>query len=189
MQVKRVKDLMVPLAEYATVQEDENLLDAVMALEEAQNLHTRNNYMHRAVLVKDANGDVIGKLSQNDVLMGIEPGYQSSKAAEGVSHWELGSEQIKAQIKQMKEELGLWRKPLAALCNRAPRIRVKDIMYTPAGGEYVDENATLDDAIHQLVMGRHQSLLVTRGKRVVGILRLTDVFNEVLNIIKACPVP
>jgi hypothetical protein len=28
-------------------------------------------------------------------------------------------------------------------------------------------------------MGHHQSLLVTRDKDIVGILRLTDVFNEV----------
>jgi hypothetical protein len=37
-----------------------------------------------------------------------------------------------------------------------------------------------------LVMGRHQSLLVTRGKDIVGILRLTDVFREIANRISAC---
>ena len=32
--------------------------------------------------------------------------------------------------------------------------------------------------IHQLVLGHHQSLLVTRGDKIVGILRLTDVFRR-----------
>jgi len=59
-------------------------------------------------------------------------------------------------------------------------------MYTPTEGEYVAEDATLDRAIHQLVIGRHQSLLVTHEDRIVGILRLTDVFMEICTLIKAC---
>jgi CBS domain containing-hemolysin-like protein len=65
-------------------------------------------------------------------------------------------------------------------------IKVKEIMYTPTEGEYVDDEATLDQAIHQLVIGRHQSLLVTKGEDIVGILRLTDVFAEICNVIKTC---
>jgi CBS domain-containing protein len=48
-------------------------------------------------------------------------------------------------------------------------------------------DATLDQAIHQLVVGHHQSLLVTKdGKEIVGILRLTDVFQEISERIKEC---
>jgi CBS domain-containing protein len=60
-------------------------------------------------------------------------------------------------------------------------------MYTPTEGEYVPKDAALDQAIHQLVVGHHQSLLVTgEGREIVGILRLTDVFQEVCGMIKAC---
>jgi len=59
-------------------------------------------------------------------------------------------------------------------------------MYTPTEGEYVEEDASLDVAIHRLVMGHHQSLLVTRGKKIVGILKLTDVFAEIFQTMKAC---
>ena len=68
------------------------------------------------------------------------------------------------------------------------RKKVKDIMYTPAEGEYVSEHAMLDTAIHQLVVGHHHSLLVTRGEEIVGVLRLTDVFREVCLRIKECMV-
>jgi hypothetical protein len=37
-----------------------------------------------------------------------------------------------------------------------------------------------------MVMGRHQSLLVTRGESIVGVLRLSDVFKKVSDNIKAC---
>lgn len=59
-------------------------------------------------------------------------------------------------------------------------------MYSPTEGEYVDENATLDEAIHMLVMGHHQSLLVTRNDDIIGILRLTDVFAAIFHTMKEC---
>lgn len=43
------------------------------------------------------------------------------------------------------------------------------------------ENDSLAMAIHQIVMGQHQSLLVTKRKKVVGILRSTDAFNALYN--------
>ena len=52
-------------------------------------------------------------------------------------------------------------------------------MHTLSADECLNENATLDEAIHLLVMGHQQSLLVTRDSEIVGILRLTDVFAAV----------
>jgi hypothetical protein len=37
-----------------------------------------------------------------------------------------------------------------------------------------------------MVLGRHQSLLVTSGKAVIGILRLSDVFDKIAGLIKTC---
>jgi len=38
--------------------------------------------------------------------------------------------------------------------------------------------------MHQFVLGRHQSLLVTRGDEILGLLRLTDVFAAVYHTMK-----
>ena len=48
-----VKDLMVPLSEYATVPEGSTLFEAVLALEKAQEEYDRTKYRHRAVLILD----------------------------------------------------------------------------------------------------------------------------------------
>jgi CBS-domain-containing membrane protein len=37
-----------------------------------------------------------------------------------------------------------------------------------------------------LVMGHHQSLLVRKDGKIVGILRLTDVFAAVFQVMKSC---
>ena len=183
MKTRRVKDLMVPLAEYATVSEEASLYAAVLALEEAQKHFRQDAYKHRAILVLDKNGRVVGKLSQLDVIKGLEAGYKKIGDFKGISHTGFSTDFIKSMV----GKYDLWQKPLEDICRRAPHIKVRDVMYTPTEGEYVEEEAALDQAIHQLVVGHHQSLLVTKGgKEIVGILRLTDVFEQVCGMIKAC---
>ena len=184
MKTRMVKDLMVPLQEYATVIEDASLYAAVLALEEAQKkFHQEDRYKHRAILVLDKGGRVVGKLSQLDVLKGLEAGYKKMGDFKGISHTGFSTEFIKSMV----DKYDLWKKPLEDICRRSPHIKVKDIMYTPTEGEYVPMDATLDQALHQLVVGHHQSLLVTKdGKEIVGILRLTDLFQQISEMIKAC---
>jgi CBS-domain-containing membrane protein len=183
MKTRKVKDLMVPLAGYATVNEEASLHAAVLALEEAQKRFRQDRYKHRAILVLDKSKHVVGKLSQLDVLKGLEGGYKKMGDFKGISHTGFSTEFIKSMV----DKYDLWKKPLEDICRRSPHIKVKDIMYTPTEGEYVHQEATLDQALHQLVVGHHQSLLVTKdGKEIVGILRLTDVFQEVCEMIKVC---
>jgi len=181
---KNVKDLMIPLTDYATVSQDATLYEAVLALEEAQKRrHRGSQYRHRAVLVTGKKGQIKGKLSLLDLLRALEPRYKGIGDFKHSMRFGFSAGFIKSMVKNYE----LWQKPLDDLCRKAAQIRVKDVMYTPAVGEYVHEDATLDEAIHQLVTGHHQSLLVTDSKRnVVGVLRLTDVFTEVSSMIKAC---
>ena len=72
------------------------------------------------------------------------------------------------------------------LCQEASLLKVKRLLHAPAEGEYVDEDASLADAIHQLDMGHYQSLLVTRGKKIVGILRQRDMFKQVVETLSVC---
>jgi CBS domain-containing protein len=180
----KVKDLMVPLADYATVPEEATLSEAVLALEAAQARFDRSPYKHRAILVLDKAGHVVGKLSQWDLIKGLEPNYERIGDFRMTSRTGFSPDFIKSLIRSH----GLWDQPLRDLCAKAARKRVSQIMYTPTEGEYVTEDASLNEAIHQLIVGHHQSLLVTRGKEIVGILRLTDVFREVCAIIKSCEV-
>ena len=88
----------------------------------------------------------------------------------------------------MMEEYELWKAPLEDLCRKAANVKLGSIVAAPLEGEFIDQDASLDKAVHQLIMGHHQSLLVTSKGRIVGILRLTDVFKEVTDRIKACKI-
>ena len=182
--MKPIKDLMVPLEEYATVAEDAILLEAVAALEKAQKEHDKNYYVHRAVLVYDKNNKIVGKVSQLDVLRAMEPKYKKMGDPGKLSRAGFSQEFLQSML----EKYELWDDSFMDVCGKAVALKVKDVMYEPSEGEYVDENVSLSECIHQLVMGHHQSLLVTRGEDIVGSLRLTDVFSEIVEGMKACEV-
>jgi len=179
-----IKDLMVPLSEYATVTEEATLYEAVLSLEAVQekfeDKHTR--YRHRAILMLDKAGNVVGKLSQLDVLKALEPKYQDMIQGQGSHRFGF----TKKFMQSMLEDYSLFANPLDDICRKAGEQPVKKFMHTPTEGEYVSEDTSLEVAIHQLIMGHHQSLLVTRKEKIVGILRLTDVFAAVFHRMKAC---
>jgi len=184
MKSRIVKDLMVPLAKYATVSDTATLFEAVLALEKAQLEFDQTRYRHRAILIYDKTGQIVGKVSQLDILKALEPKYGQIEDTKSISR--LGySRQF---LKKMMDQFNLWNKPLDDICKKAGSMKVRDFMYTPTEGEYIEENATLDQGIHQLIVGHHQSLLVTREKEIVGILRVTDVFKEICQIIKTCEI-
>ncbi|MBN2058831.1 MAG: CBS domain-containing protein [Deltaproteobacteria bacterium] len=179
-----VRDMMTPIESYATVSEDATLTDAVLALEEAQKNFDQNRYRHRAILVYDKNKKIVGKLSQLDVLKALEPKYQGVVKLNELDQFGINADYIRNLI----DELGLLKKPVQDICRIAAEIKVKNIMYTPTQGEYVSETAILNEAIVQLLVGHHQSLLVTRNKDIVGILRLTDIFKRITDMIRGCNV-
>ncbi|MGD8984613.1 MAG: CBS domain-containing protein [Desulfobacteraceae bacterium] len=184
MKSKTVKDLMVPLEDYATVSEEATLYDAVTALENAQEKFNRttHRYMHRAILVLDRNQDVVGKISQLDVLKALEPRYGKLEDNGMLSRAGYSPEFLKSMI----QEHALWVHPLRDICSKAAKVKVKDFMYTPTEDEYVDEDVSLEEAIHILIMGYHHSLLVTKDGKILGILRLTDVFVAISDLIRTC---
>ena len=184
MKTISIKDLLVPLEEYVTVSEEATLFEAVEALEKAQETFDRDKYLylHRAILVYDKNNKIVGKVSQLDALRALEPKYDDLGDVGKMSHTGFSPQFLKTMLQQG----ALWESPLRDICMKAANYKVKTFMYTPTEGEYIDEDSSLDEAIHLLVMGRHQSLLVTRGKEIIGILRLTDVFSEVFHIMKTC---
>lgn len=177
-----VKDLMVPLSEYATVPKEATLYEAVLALEKAQEEFEHAKYSHRAVLILDNNNRVIGKLSQLDVLRAMNPENESANKIDDIEQFGFS----RGFINAMREIHRLKDTRLEDICSTAMNANVVDYMQAPSEGEYVEENTALEAAIHQLVKGLHLSLLVTRAEKIVGILRMSDVFGAVFHIMKEC---
>jgi CBS domain-containing protein len=176
MEIITVEQFMVPIDEYATIGEDGTLYEAVKALEKAQEEfdYKHSFYRHRAVLVLGKNKNVVGKISQLDILRALEPKYQDIGNTRAMARAGLSAEFIKS----MMESYSLCNIPFPDMCINAANLKVTSFMYSPSEGEYIKDEASLCEALHLLVVGNHHSLLVTRDEKIVGILRLTDVFKE-----------
>ena len=177
-----VKDLMVPLSDYVTVPDDATLGEAVAALKKSQADCEPGKHPHRAILVFDKNNEIVGKISLLSVLRGLEPKYEDMLSDRGPIH--LGF--TRSFQTKLIEQLRLWETPLEHICEKAARLKVHAFMNAPEKGEYIDLTATLDEAIHLIVIGCHQSLLVADKNKVVGVLRLIDVFEVVAESVMAC---
>jgi CBS domain-containing protein len=184
LKTKLVKDLMIPLSDYATVSEDATLNDAVLALKQSQADFDQAKYRHRAILILGADQQIIGKVDLHTILKALEPKYEDMFSDNGPAHLGFTHKYQKA----MFESLKLWQDPMDQICEKAALTQVKAFMVAPTENEIIEPDASLGEAIHHLVLGRHQSLLVQAGDKVVGVLRLTDVFETVSDAILACNV-
>lgn len=164
MRATTVKDLMVPFAQCATVSEDATLHEAVLALEASRQRCDRWDYRFRVILVYDKQFRVVGTLRQLQVLKGLEKIMRPSDPA----------------------GYQFWGDTLNDICRKAKELKVRDLMSVPSKGEFISEGADLNEAIHKMLQGDHLSLVVTGEKGFVGIIRLSDVFREVCEEIKAC---
>jgi CBS-domain-containing membrane protein len=169
---------MVPISEYATVVIGTSLIDAIRVLERAQDAYTVSKYQHRAIIVLDKKGQVIGKISQLRALKAIEPEFEFDDVLKEIEKFKF-SDAYLAKLRDKHRSQGKIIK--SQTLREAAGKKVEEFMQTPSPGEFVSEDCNLDTAIHRLIAGTHLSLLVTRGKQIVGILRISDVFAAVFH--------
>lgn len=173
---------MVPVSDYAMVGESASLKEALVALENEQRSYKDGPYRHQSLVVVDDKQHVVGRVSQIDIMRALEPRYKNVG-----DHRNLGglAGLTSRMLVTMREEFQLWERPVESLPGVIAGLKVADVMQTPSEGEFVKESDTMNIAMHRIVMGQHHSLLVTRDqdKVIVGILRSTDVFNALYDMI------
>ena len=178
MPLNKVADIMIPLDEYALVDEDATLVEALHALDDAQSKFPEGIHPHRAVLVRGADGSIVGKLGHHAFLAGLEPKYSSLESDASIARAGYTSRYINSFMQQMD----LWQQDFDTYVKRAREIRVGDAMHPIA--EHVEQNAAIGEAIHKLIMYKTLSLVVTNEGRPVGVLRLADAFTMAAKLIK-----
>ena len=124
---------------------------------------------------------VIGQIEQVDFLKALEPKYAMLGDLESVSRAGLGDEMINAMIDNLK----FWQADVDEACARAKFLPVKDIM-EPINRS-IEQEASLAEAIHKFVIWQTRRIPIKSGHEIIGILRLTDVFNNVTEYMDEIP--
>ncbi len=165
---------MTSVDNYTTVTVETTIREAVDKLMASLNRQVSGNMIreagHRSLIVFDQDGNYAGLLRVKDLIREVRPGYLSvleSSKADSVrfSHvftdgWDgLFTIQMKALAEKKIGELTLDSPPM------------------------IDENANLMEVADLLFKTQRTRLIVTSGKKVVGILREQDLFFEIVNIV------
>ncbi len=179
-----VKDFMVPLSDYATISKGSTLYEAVLALEDIKKDKNvdQSVHPHWIVLVLDKNQEVIGKMSQLNVIRALEPITEQTATADRISKFGFSSNFV-AAIREESFQNGdaleyVYTDPVKM------DMKVEDFMETLVENEFIDENTSLNSAAQQLTVRNRLSILATRDDKVVGVLRLSDVFSALIEAMK-----
>ena len=184
METIKVKDLMTSFEGYPRVSEDASLFEAVQALDEGRHRLDAKGHRFMAVLVCAKSGKVIGKLNRMDILTCLEPEYLTNDELKKVSRFGLTPEFLHSML----DNFDLWKSPLQDICRKSFNRKVGELVAQQQTAMSIEAGATLNSAVHQLIMSRCQALLVTSGSEPVGLLRLVDVFDQVAEQMKSCQI-
>ncbi len=182
METIKVKDWMARLDECATVSEDTTLYEALLALEVVEGRLDKATTRRPTVIVLEKDGRVTGILSHLDILRCLEPKYAEMGDLKKIAGYGLSADLLRSMI----DRFGLWKAPLNEICRKASRMRIVEITSLPSAREFIETESSVNQAVHQLILGQDQSLMVTSKGEIVGILFLADVFHKVGERIKAC---
>jgi hypothetical protein len=181
MEKMKVRDLMIPIDKFPKISERANFYEALAALETAQEKYLAGKAEQRILLVENAAGKVIAKLSPIDLLRGLEANYGRVDAERTVTRF--GFDYI---WKSMQEDYHLWESPFKDLCRKANDVCIKDFIKAPSKGQSVGVEDNLAKCFHLFVMDRHDALFVYDGAEIVGLLRFSDIYKNVSQVMKEC---
>ena len=173
----QIKEIMTPIQEYLTIREDQTLFDVFQLLE------SHSNITHRDIIVVGAFGDFIGKITMMDIFKALEPNYK--KLFKSYDDGVLTKRYVLGALK----DYHLWREPIKDICQRGSMLKVSEFMHVPGEYEYVQEEDSIEKALHEYVMGAHQPLIVKKEDDITGILRFEDLYEVIHKHMLACPVP
>lgn len=169
MIASQVRGILVPLDEYPKVSEDATLRDAFAALQAG----FAGGKRYRHLLVLNARGQLAGLLGIRDLLRGLFPDYL--RTAEGGRHHH------EAPIPDFSALTLVWAETCREQCPVAAAKPVRDFMApVPA---WVGPDDPITKAAYLMVSHDKSMLPVAEAGRLVGVVRMIDVFNEAAKVV------
>lgn len=171
-QERKVEAVMIPLAEYTTLNEDQTVAEGIAELKKTftPQMHTSRimETGHRSLLVFDRSGELKGILSIMDLLEGIMPGYLSAPKP---------STADSLQYSPM-----FWTGMFTREAQQLAATAVGDLMSpTPPT---IDAGANLMEAAYMMVHNRCRRMIVVQDGKVVGVIREQDLFFELERVLR-----
>ncbi|MGQ9532179.1 MAG: CBS domain-containing protein [Desulfotomaculales bacterium] len=172
---KKVRDLMIPVAEYATVSAGATVAEAVAVLKNSFcRLETGECYGHRSVLVLDEAGRPLGLLTFRDLLRAIEPRYLAPEKSRLPVDWN-------GRVPEVFWEGMFTERVLAEAQKKVREILPARQLLT------VEADDPLMKAAHLMLRHNVGTIPVLEEGRVVGMIRINEVFLAIADAVITAP--
>ncbi len=178
MDVKRVKDIMIPLNELPTISHRARMIDAINVLDAAQERRAPGRPHYRAVLVLDDDGSVIGKIDLLAFLRAIEPERTVMKDKRKLSSAGVSDQFIDTVFKHYH----FFENSFSDLCLHGLTLTAREAMNPIT--DTIDGDCSLVEAVHRFVVREELSFPVVSHGRTVGLLRLAELYREIADQMK-----
>lgn len=168
---KKVRDLMIPIGEYATVPQHATVRDAIAAVAASFKQLPSGEYTgHRSVLVLGEQRQLVGLLTYRDLIKAVEPQFLDPKRIPRGLPWEVDVPDV----------------PWDGFFTQRSRIEaqkpVTEVM-RPLELITVDADAPLLKAIHIMLAADIGSIPVMENGVIVGMVRMNEVFKAVADAV------
>jgi CBS domain-containing protein len=163
MIAKQVGDILVPLTDFPHLSRGASLREAFAMLHAE---HPTAGWRFRHLLVFDAQETLVGLLGIRDLLLALMPDYLKATMAQH----NAGDLPDDASLSIV------WQASFDAQCERMASTRVEHHMTQVL--DVVQADDPLTRAAYLMVSHRVDMLPVLEGERVVGVVRIVDVFNQ-----------
>ena len=170
------RDIMIPIQRYPHVSDTVTVREAMGAIaSSAVRLEDGFLISPRYVLVFDSGKNLVGVISRRDLLRGLAPGYLNMKhALENVSG-------VLPTMSDGFEQAFAWNSLFSFGALNNAKEPVKSIMAPPKALLNVDD--TLGAVVSAMLQHKVDLVPVLDGGRVVGVVLMTDIFDNVAQYI------
>jgi CBS-domain-containing membrane protein len=184
---KRVKDIMVPIEEYDTVDVDAHFCDALSVLRQNyDNMKTGQNgrRLHRTLFVTDAEKTIIGKISMYDLIRALVPEPAKSPEASKAYHRMLSSRalEVAKEVGEVQEHHRWLQSTFQELVKQESQKKIRDIM-KPVHKSVLKEDARINQAIYVIFREDVRQQVICREGKAVGVMNLNVLFAELLETV------
>jgi hypothetical protein len=165
---------MVPIDQCPIVDSSATVLDAVIRLTESRSNSDQGRQLYQAVLIADKSGKIIGKLGQLALLRALEPRSHVVDDQDTLDRAGVSDSIMEAALSHSRVLQG----GFSEMCLAAAALPVRFVMLPFK--EHIDVDAPISEVIHQMLTRRTLSVLITQEGHPVGLVRLSDLCDEVM---------
>lgn len=173
MATRRVGEIMIPLADYPHLPVWSTVIEAIQMMHEAKLEVQSRKSLPRIVLLFDLDGSIAGTVRRRDLMRALEPSFLVSQPLD--YQRKLFDVEVDPNLSELSFD-----RVVKGIREQSHR-PVTDVMRP------IERTINYDDhvmtAVNVMVTYSLSILPVTRGKKVVGVVRTVDVFHELAEVV------